>query len=470
MLLLIFLSLHVSVAGAYDSIVKLSNTEDSITKISFGSCHKTKYPHEKVWNHLINEQPHIFWWLGDLMYTNRYVRQTQGTLQSVIHGFQNMSKDPFYMAFKNGLNDLNGLQSIEGVWDDHDYGVNDGGKYVTNRTIRQQEFLNFLNVPQNDIQRRNRKGVYSSHRYIQKEKENENNGIIDVIFLDTRTHRDDHYIPSLANTGTVPKGAVIATFTRLFTHLSGVQHTGDILGENQWIWLENQLNISTSISSSKTNAADVTILVSSIQTLTKNPMVESWIHFPLAKKRLLKLINKYRPNNFFILSGDVHYAEIISKKGKSNVGNVGNDGNVGNVGKDGIEVRAIEITSSGLTHSCMDPIWGRLCPYIHWLFGSYRTVPKKNYGTLHINWKKKKLKINIQNALNGQTEDSYEHMFRKGDDEIEMWKDLLEDATLNWSRWSLRIVLICGLLFIGRWLKSCCRRIDDQPPKKRKQN
>ena len=57
------------------------------------------------------------------------------------------------------------------------------------------------------------------------------------------------------------------------------------------------------------------------------------------------------------------------------------------------------------------------------------------------------------------------------DDEIEMWKDLLDDdTTLNWSRWSLRIVLICGLLFIGRWLKSCCRRIDDQPPRKRKQN
>lgn len=36
---------------------------------------------------------------------------------------------------------------IIGIWDDHDYGINDGGKFYTNREESQQVFLDFIGEP-----------------------------------------------------------------------------------------------------------------------------------------------------------------------------------------------------------------------------------------------------------------------------------------------------------------------------------
>lgn len=44
--------------------------------------------------------------------------------------------------------------------------------------------------------------------------------------------------------------------------------------------------------------------------LTSNPLVESWAHFPAAKRRLLRLLHDTNPANLLLLSGDVHYAEL----------------------------------------------------------------------------------------------------------------------------------------------------------------
>ena len=72
-----------------------------------------------------------------------------------------------------------------------------------------------------------------------------------------------------------------------------------MLGEEQWTWLERQLNDSK---------ASMNIVISSIQVLTTNPVVESWGHFPNERERLLTLLNNI--TGLVILSGDVHHAEI----------------------------------------------------------------------------------------------------------------------------------------------------------------
>eukprot|EP01070_Trichotokara_eunicae_P011718 Trichotokara_eunicae@DN7800_c0_g1_i2.p1 len=93
-----------------------------------------------------------------------------------------------------------------------------------------------------------------------------------------------------------------------------------MLGEAQWDWLENELK----------NDADVNVLVSSIQLLTSFPAIESWGHYPVSKKRLLETIKKSNPKGFLIVSGDVHFGEILGDL-------------------DGV----VEFTTSGLTHSIM---------------------------------------------------------------------------------------------------------------------
>ena len=334
------------------------------TRVVFGSCHKTKYKHDLVWKNIHAEKPHIFLWSGDAVYTDKKQRQINGSLYALKKAYENMthSKSPYTSLLQS-----NPSLIVEGTWDDHDYGENDGGLYVEEKDTRQTYFLNFLNISK-ESPRRKRKGVYSSHRYLIPCTSSPNPHILDVIFLDTRSFRDDHLIRSIGGTS-IPLGAVLSTFTRLleatYSYLTGFTHSGDVLGEQQWKWLEKELK--------QEKGADVTLVVSSIQVLTKNPMVESWMHFPKAKERLLSLLSllsktKTKSKNLFLISGDVHYGEMMTVNNENN------------------EVR--EITSSGLTHSCADPVWGRLCPLIHALFGQKRATVQKNYGTLegmHLN-------------------------------------------------------------------------------------
>ena len=72
----------------------------------------------------------------------------------------------------------------------------------------------------------------------------------------------------------------------------GADFEGDVLGSEQWDWLDSQLTDST---------AAVHIIVSSIQVQTSNPLVESWGHFPASRARLISLLNKHRPAGLLLL-------------------------------------------------------------------------------------------------------------------------------------------------------------------------
>eukprot|EP00960_Hanusia_phi_P012256 357319-Hanusia_phi.AAC.9 len=139
---------------------------------------------------------------------------------------------------------------VEGVYDDHDYGQNDAGKYLKNRDGSQQAYLDFLGVDRDSLRRR-RRGLYSSHNF------GNSTNLVKVILLDTRYHRDSHFIPSIGSLK-IPFSALIAAFSRwLYTTLGfGLDYEGDVLGEEQWHWLEDEL---------KDSKAVAHILVSSIQ-------------------------------------------------------------------------------------------------------------------------------------------------------------------------------------------------------------
>ena len=224
---------------------------------------------------------------------------------------------------------------VEGVWDDHDYAKNDAGKSIFSakeRQFRQSEYLKFLNVKSSNEERYYmRDGLYSSHLF------RSSNGNVRVIFLDTRSQRDDHMIPSIAIHHWIPLSALIAAIGRWIcaSFGIGIEYDGDVLGENQWKWFENELKESEGNDSS-------VIVVSSIQMFTSNPIVESWSHFPKSRDRFVNLIRTYTPSGLLILSGDVHHAEMISDPCKNNI---------------------LEVTSSGLTHTCTTPWFGFFCPW-----------------------------------------------------------------------------------------------------------
>jgi alkaline phosphatase D len=60
-------------------------------------------------------------------------------------------------SYKNFIN----LFPVTGIWDDHDYGKNNGGKEYEDKTKSQKLFLDFLDEPEDSI-RRKREGLYIS--------------------------------------------------------------------------------------------------------------------------------------------------------------------------------------------------------------------------------------------------------------------------------------------------------------------
>lgn len=255
--------------------------------IAFGSCNFQKAPNN-LWNDILKNKPVVWVWGGDIVYADT---QDMKLMQSYYNEVKN---DSSYANFKNNI-------EIQGTWDDHDFGVNDGGTEYIKKDSAQQLLLDFLDVDKGDP-RRNRKGVYYSQVYPVKEKS------IKIILLDTRYFRtaltDDptgkkRYIPNTDNNGT-------------------------ILGETQWNWLEDELKNSTS---------DFNIIMSSIQFLSHEHGWESWGNMPHEVEKLQQIIVDSKAKGTLILSGDRHLSEI----------------SVMNL--EGLDYPLYDFTSSGLTHS-----------------------------------------------------------------------------------------------------------------------
>lgn len=319
--------------------------------IAFGSCNKQTRA-QNFWQDIEKFQPTHFLWTGDAVYTKG------DSLEKLSLAYHNLTTNEFYSKFSQDI-------VVDGVWDDHDYGVNDAGKRVGNKLERAVEYGKFLAGPHSTINRWAGIDDYSGLHH------SADIAIGDVtakvIFLDTRSFRDDHWIRSLGEFS-VKGSAVVASFIRgAYSTLGlGRSYNGEMLGAAQWRWLEETLI------EAKEQRVDATIIVSSIQVLTSNSVFESWNHFPVEKRKLFDLLAKNDPNNLVFLSGDVHLGEI------SQASYTRTDGSVG---------QWTEITSSGLTHSCSDGITGVLCPIMTALLSQHRRSPdaiylKRNFGVI----------------------------------------------------------------------------------------
>lgn len=242
-------------------------------RIAFGSCSKTTLP-QPLWKPILASQPDVWVWLGDIIYADT----NDMSIMKAMYETQ---------LNHEGYSELRKQTRIIGVWDDHDYGLNNGGKEYAKRHESQQLLLDFLGEPPNSP-RRTQAGVYWAYTYGEAERQ------VKVILLDTRYNRD-------------APGA-----------------EGDLLGEAQWQWLERELRSST---------AAVNIIGSSIQVIPEEQRFEKWANFPKARQRFFKLLKDTAVKGVLIISGDRHFAEL-SRKDDSGTG-----------------YPLYEFTSSGMTHA-----------------------------------------------------------------------------------------------------------------------
>lgn len=282
-------------------------------RIAFGSCNKTTLP-QPLWKPIIASQPNVWVWLGDIIYADT---EDMSAMQKM---YETQLNQKDYMKLRKQTD-------IIGVWDDHDYGLNNGGKEYSKRHESQQLLLDFLGEITSSP-RRTQAGVYWSYTYGKDEQQ------VKIILLDTRYHRD------------------------------APGKEGDLLGEEQWRWLEQELRSST---------AQVNIIGSSIQIIPEEHPFEKWANFPKARQRFFKLLEDTAVKGVILISGDRHLAELSRK----------ND----------FGYPLYELTSSGLTHASNLPEhypWTE--PNRYRVGHDFRDL---NYGLIDIDWETGKITLSI---------------------------------------------------------------------------
>ncbi len=252
----------------------IAATPQSIDRIAFGSCARQDLP-APIWTAVVAAQPDVWIWLGDNVYADSGDPAILSAAYAKIKGHPEYSR-------------LRAQSRILGIWDDHDYGKNDGGKEWTGKGAAQTALLDFLDEPA-DSPRRRQEGIYWSRDF------GAGNEKIRVMLLDNRSFRDSRAEPE-----------------------------GDIFGPAQRAWIQDQLRV---------NDAALTLIATGTQALPEEHRYEKWADFPKARQWFLDQIKSAGLRNVIFLSGDRHIAEISR------------------VQLEGHPFPLHEVTSSSLTHS-----------------------------------------------------------------------------------------------------------------------
>lgn len=303
----------------------------TITRIAFGSCSSPEVA-QPIWSAVEDAAPDIWIWTGDVIYADTTDIRRHRKLYDM------QSNYPRYQDFRDE-------RQVLGTWDDHDYGKNNSGKEYPIKELSQSAFLDFLEEPSSSP-RRDRKGVYASYLYGTEDER------LKIILLDVRYHRD-------------PPGS-----------------QADILGSDQWEWLESEI---------KSPDADLVLLVSATVVTTFEHRGEKWADYPLAKERMLKAI-RMSPVPVVLISGDLHFAEISKTEDSS------------------LQWPLLEVTSSGMTHSSTGAYYKSSIRTGHIYYGL-------NFGLIEIDWGNRSNEVSLQvRDADGLARAAYTTVFKKSDE------------------------------------------------------
>lgn len=309
-----------------NSFKGVSNPQQERFTIAFGSCNDQK-KENFLWKEINKHQPQVWIWGGDNTYSDT------DNMDTLRRDYQIVLQNPDYQQLKK-------TAQIFATWDDHDYGMNDGGVTFHAKKESQIAFLDFIDVSKND-KRRQQEGVYYAET-IKKPK-----GTVKIIILDTRYFRT----------------ALTKNVDTKKRYQPSKYGEGTMLGEKQWLWFENAL---------KTSKADFNVVMSSVQFLSYEHGFEAWGNMPHEVDKLKKIIQTSQAKGVLILSGDRH----ISEFSKTTI--------------QGVSYPLIDFTSSGLTHA-YEKFTSEPNPY---RVGS--VVSKISYGLLVFDFKNKEIKMQIR--------------------------------------------------------------------------
>lgn len=303
-----------------------------LTRIAFGSCADQTKP-QAVWDAVLAYKPDLFLFLGDNVYAD-YANGMAADVTSLRAAYAATEKIDGYARLRREVPHM-------AVWDDHDYGQNDGGAGYALKHESKSIFLDFWKVPADDA-RRSRDGLYDARLFGEKSQR------VQVILLDVRWFKSPWRPTDARNAPGKER------------YLPDDDPSKTMLGEAQWTWLAEQLR----------QPADLRVIASGIQIVADGHGWERWGNFPRERQKLYDTIRGAGANGVVLISGDRHLGALYRETS-------------------GVPYPLVEATSSGLNKFFPTP--NEAGPN---RLGAVYGLP--NFGTIDIDWWEGRLNLAIR--------------------------------------------------------------------------
>jgi alkaline phosphatase D len=308
------------------SVADSPSPGEPVTRVLFGSCVKQELP-TPIFQTMLAENSDLVLFLGDNIYADT-------SDMSVMRAkYERLAANDDFVGLRSNV-------PILATWDDHDFGINDGGADFPMREAAKQEFHRFWNEPE-DSPRRQREGVYDARIYGPPGKR------LQIILLDTR------YFRSPLKKGERRVGG---------PYLPDDDPTKTMLGKPQWKWLAEQLR----------KPAELRLIVSSIQCIAEAAGQETWSNLPRERKRLFDMIKETKANGVVLLSGDRHWSELSKLD------------------------HDLPYPLYDLTSSSFNQIHERGTPTVNRFRDLATTYHRENYGVISVDWDRKDPSLTMQ--------------------------------------------------------------------------
>lgn len=309
------------------------DTNKDLTLIGIGSCSDQNLP-QPIWKTIKEANPQLFIMMGDNVYASK--KEDKPIIDQYIK-----------MNSINEYKDLRESIPFLAIWDDHDYGQNDGGADNKEKDEARRVFLNYWSYLKFTMPKDQNGALYHSRIVGTKNRK------VQIILLDTRWDRTplvkNPDYNAETNTEQPPK-----------IFLPTEDKNARLLSEAQWKWLDQEL----------AKPANLRLIVSSIQLIANDHYFEKWGNFPKERERFFNLLKKRKAKNAVILSGDRHLASV-AKEEVSGLGTV------------------YDVTASSLNRPSRS-----LTPEIDKSYTSPSFL-KPNFGLIAIDWTKRTLSAQI---------------------------------------------------------------------------
>ncbi len=300
-----------------------------VLRIGIGSCIHQDLP-QAIWSTVLSDRPDLFVFGGDTVYAS----ESPFSLERLNAAYAKQ-------AAQQGFAQLRASVPHLALWDDNDYGQNDGGAAFVHKQASKEAFLRFWNVPADDA-RRQREGVYHAALYGEPGRR------VQIILLDTRWFRSPWKVTDQRNAPGRER------------YLPDADPGKTLLGAAQWAWLQQQLQI----------PAEVRLIVSGIQVLVEGHGWERWGLLPLERQRLFDALRTSGAQGVVLVSGDRHFGALYRDT-------------------QGMSYPVTEFTTSGMTHSWAD-VKEAGPNRLGEPFGGL------NYGMVEVDWVRRQIRLQLK--------------------------------------------------------------------------